>query len=203
LSNAAHKLNRPLAMLRDNPVNRSLIFVQLANGLHGSIQKPWRYKTAAMWLYLASAATAINSIILNRNHRFIDLLVGLSFTQFVDAVFLGLGVEPEGSPDWLADALPALIIDALFVCVLIVLAVRVSSRSRAAAKVALWVYSLDTLLFVIIFVTSIWVRVNRTFHTSGTTIVWQGSTVVVHIVGIFILFHAVRAGSSKVQPIPQ
>jgi hypothetical protein len=90
LSNAVHKLIRPVAMLRDNPVDRSLILVQLANGLHGSIQKPWRYKTAAMWLYVASAATAINSIILNRNHRFIDLLVGLSFTQFVDAAFLGL-----------------------------------------------------------------------------------------------------------------
>jgi hypothetical protein len=158
---------------------------------------------AAMWLYLVAAATAINSIILNRNQRFIDLLVGLSFTQFVDAVFLGLGVEPQGSPYWYVDALPALIIDALFLCALIVLAVKVSHGSRTAAKVGFWAYSLDTLVFVLNFVTSIWVRVNGTFHTSGTTIAWQGSTVIAHIVGIFILFHAVRAGSSKVQTIPQ
>lgn len=177
--------------------------MQLANGIHDSIQKLWRCKAAAMWLYLAAAATAVNSIILNRNHRFIDLLVGLSFTQFVDAAFLGLGVEPEGSPDWLVDALPALVIDALFLCVLIVLAVRVSSGHRVAAKVGLWVYSVDTLVFVIIFVSSIWARMNGTFHTPGATIAWQGSTVVAHIVGIFILFRAVRVGSSKVQTIPQ
>jgi hypothetical protein len=159
-------------------------------------------KTAAIWLYLVAAATLLNSIILNRNGRFIDLLVGLSFTQFVDAVFLGLGVEPQGSPDWLVDALPALMIDALFVCVLIVLAVKVSYGSRAAAKIGLWGYSLDTLVFVLNFVSSVWVTVNGTFHTSGTTIAWQGSTVLAHIVGIFIMFHAVRAGTSKLQAIP-
>lgn len=160
-------------------------------------------KTAATWLYLVAAATAINSIILNRNHRFIDLLAGLSFTQFVDAAFLGLGVEPQGSPDWFADALPALLIDALFACVLIALAVKVSHGSRAAAKVGLWLYSLDTLVFGLIFASNVSATVNGTFHTPATTLTWEGATVVAHIVGIFVMFHAVRADTSKVQTIPQ
>jgi hypothetical protein len=159
-------------------------------------------KTAATWLYLVAAATAINSIILNRNHRFIDLLAGLSFTELVDAAFLGLGVEPQGSPDWFADALPALLIDALFVCVLIALAVKVSHGSRAAAKVGLWLYSLDTLVFGLVFASNV-ATVNGTFHTPATTLTWEGATVVAHIVGIFVMFHAVRADTSKVQTIPQ
>jgi hypothetical protein len=160
-------------------------------------------KTAATWLYLVAAATAINSIILNRNHRFIDLLAGLSFTQFVDAAFLGLGVEPQGSPDWFADALPALLIDALFVCVLIALAVKVSHGSCAAAKVGLWLYSLDTLVFGLVIASNVRATVNGTFHTPATTLTWEGATVVAHIVGIFVMFHAVRADTSKVQTIPQ
>lgn len=160
-------------------------------------------KAAAIWLYLVAAATAVNSIILNRSHRFIDLLVGLSFTQFVDAIFLGVGVEPEGSPDWYVDALPALFIDALFLCVLIVLAVKVFHGGRTAAKAALWFYSLDTAVFGFIFVSSIWVTVNGTFHTPGTAIALQGSTVVAHIVGIFIMFHAVQTGTPKLENIRQ
>jgi len=160
-------------------------------------------KTAAIWLYLVTAATVINSLILNKYHRFIDLLVGLSFTQYVDAMFLGLGVEPEGSPDWYVDALPALIIDALFVSALLVLAVKASHRSRTSVRVALWVYSVDTLVFLFGFVTSIWVRVNGTFYASATAIGRQGLTVVAHIVGIFIMFHAVRVSSPKTQAVPQ
>jgi hypothetical protein len=160
-------------------------------------------KTAAVWLYFVTAATVINSLILNKYHRFIDLLIGLSFTQYVDAAFLGLGVEPDGSPDWYVDALPALIIDALFVLVLLVLALKVFRRSRTSVKIALWIYSADTLIFLFGFVTSIWVTVNGTFHTSVMTIAQQGSTLVAHILGIFIMFHAVRAGSSKLQAVPQ
>jgi hypothetical protein len=44
-------------------------------------------KTAALWLYLVSAATVLNSLILFK-YRFIDLLIGLSFTQFIDAILL-------------------------------------------------------------------------------------------------------------------
>lgn len=154
-------------------------------------------KSAAAWLYLVAAATAVNSIILNRNQRFIDLLVGLSFTQFVDAMFLGFGVEPQGSPDWYVDAVPALIIDALFLCVLVVLAVKIFHGSRIAAKVGLWAYCVDTLVFGLIFVTSIWALVNGSFHAPGTAIAWQGSTVVAHVAGVFILFRALRTGASE------
>jgi hypothetical protein len=170
--------------------------------MHGTIQKLGAERTAAIWLYLVAASTLVNSIILNRNGRFIDLLVGLSFTQFVDAVNLGMSVEPTGSRYWWVDALPALIIDALFLFVLIVLAAKVSYGSRAAAKVGFWAYSLDTFVFGLNFVISIWVRVNGTFHTSGTTIAWQGSTVIAHVVGVFIIFHALRTGTSKSQTIP-
>jgi len=68
--------------------------------MHGTIQKLGAERTAAIWLYLVAASTLVNSIILNRNGRFIDLLVGLSFTQFVDAVNLGMSVEPTGSRYW-------------------------------------------------------------------------------------------------------
>lgn len=148
-------------------------------------------------------ATAANSIILNRNHRFIDFLVCLSFTQFVDAAFLGQGVEPQGSPDWFVDALPALLIDTLFACVLIALAVKVSHGSRAAAKAGLWLYSLDTLVFGLVFALNAMATANGTFHTPATTLTWQSATVVAHIVGIFLMFHTVWADRSKVKTIPQ
>ena len=158
--------------------------------------------TAAIWLYLVAAATLLNSLILNRSQRFIDLLVGLSFTQFVDAMFLGVAIEPQGSPDWWVDALPALIIDALFLCVLLVLAVKVSHGSRAAAKTAFWAYSLDTLVFALIFFSSIWMTVKGTLHASATALAWQGSTVAAHIVGIVIISRALRAGTSGSKAIP-
>jgi hypothetical protein len=129
------------------------------------------------------------------------LLVGLSFTQYVDAMFLGLGVEPEGSPDWYVDALPALIIDAFFVSALLVLAVKASHRSRTSVKVTLWVYSIDTLVFLVGFVTSIWFRVNGTFYASAMVIGRQGLTVVAHILGIFILFHAMRVTRPKIEAV--
>jgi hypothetical protein len=46
-------------------------------------------KAAAAWLYLVAAATLLNSLIMHKCTRFIDLLGGLSFTQFIDAIFVG------------------------------------------------------------------------------------------------------------------
>jgi hypothetical protein len=56
-------------------------------------------KTAALWLYLVAAAAVLNSLILFK-YRFVDLLIGLSFTQFIDAIFLAMQLEPPGAPWW-------------------------------------------------------------------------------------------------------
>ena len=53
-------------------------------------------KAATVWLCLVALATVLNSVILFKYSRFIDFLIGLSFTQFIDAVFVGMHLEPPG-----------------------------------------------------------------------------------------------------------
>ena len=65
--------------------------------MQGFISETAKAKTAAIWLYLVAAATVLNSLILFK-YRFIDLLIGLSFTQFIDAIFVGMQLEPPGAP---------------------------------------------------------------------------------------------------------
>jgi hypothetical protein len=59
-----------------------------------------RAKAAAIWLYLVTVATILNSLILFKYSRFIDLFIGLSFTQFIDAIFVGMQLEPPGASWW-------------------------------------------------------------------------------------------------------
>jgi hypothetical protein len=99
-------------------------------------------KTAALWLYLVAAATVLNSLILFK-YRFIDLLIGLSFTQFIDAIFVGMQLEPPGAPWWYT-ALPGLVLDMPFVILWLVLAVKVSHRRRRATQFSFWLYAIDT-----------------------------------------------------------
>ena len=54
-------------------------------------------RAAAGWLYLVAAATALNSLTVFKYGRFVDLIVGLSFTQLIDAVFVGMALEPRGA----------------------------------------------------------------------------------------------------------
>ncbi len=83
-----------------------------------------KVKVAAVWLCLVALATVLNSLILFKYSRFVDFLIGLSFTQFIDAVFVGMQLEPPGSPWWVT-ALPALVLDLPFVSLLLVLAAKV------------------------------------------------------------------------------
>jgi hypothetical protein len=144
-------------------------------------------KAATIWLCLVALATALNSIILFKYSRFIDLLIGLSFTQFIDAVFVGMHLEPPGV-SWLATALPAWVLDLPFVALLLVLATKVSHRRVRATKVSFWLYAIDTFVVVLSFAASLAV-----FHANVRQLEWQGLTLILHTVGLFILFRAWRA----------
>jgi hypothetical protein len=146
-----------------------------------------RAKTAAIWLCLVAVATILNSLILFKYSRFIDLLIGLSFTQFIDAIFVGMQLEPPGAPWWYT-AGPAFMLDMPFVLALLVLAVKVSHRRYRAAQVSFWLYAIDTLVITVSFTASIAV-----FHTPVRPLAWQSLTLIVHAVGLLILSRARRA----------
>lgn len=144
----------------------------------------WR-KAASIWLCIAALATILNSLILFKYSRFIDLFVGLSFTQFIDAIFVGMQLEPPGAP-WEWTALPALVLDTPFVIVMLVLAVKVFHRKHRAANIAFWLYALDTLVVAITFGLSIGI------HSAARQLMWQSATLLAHTVGLLILFRAGR-----------
>jgi hypothetical protein len=119
--------------------------------------------------------------------RFIDLLIGLSFTQFIDAIFVGMQLEPPGAPWWYT-ALPALVLDIPIVYVLLLLAAKVARRSRRATQVSFWLYAIDTLVITLSFAASI-----SMFHLPIRALGWQGLTLIVHAIGLLILFRTWRA----------
>ena len=149
-----------------------------------------RAKAAAMWLCFVAVATVLNSLILFKYARFIDLFIGLSFTQFIDAIFVGMQLEPPGAPWWYT-TLPALMLDMPFVLVLLLLAVKVAQRRRRATQVSLWLYATDTLVITLSFAASI-----AMFHSPIRPIAWQSLTLVVHGVGLLILSRAWRSSVS-------
>jgi hypothetical protein len=142
-------------------------------------------KTAALWLYLVAAATVLNSLILFK-YRFVDLLVGLSFTQFIDAIFVGMQLEPPGAPWWYT-ALPALVLDMPFVILLLALAVKVARRRRRAIRFSFWLYAIDTLIVTLSLAASIAI-----FHSPLRPLAWQSLSLLAHGVGLLILFRALR-----------
>jgi hypothetical protein len=142
-------------------------------------------RTVTIWLYLVAAATVLNSLILFKYSRFIDLLIGLSFTQFIDAVFVGMQLEPPGAPWWWT-ALPAWVLDVPFVLLLLILAVKVSHRRVRATQVSFWIYAFDTLIFTFI------LAETAIFHAAIRPLVWQSLTLIVHTVGLYLLFRAWR-----------
>jgi hypothetical protein len=139
-------------------------------------------------------ATVLNSLILFKYSRFIDLFIGLSFTQFIDAIFVGMQLEPPGSPWWYT-ALPALVFDMPFVLVLLVLAVKVSHRRQRATRASFWLYAIDTLVIALSFAASIAI-----FHSPVRPLAWQSLTLIVHAVGLVILFRARQASVSAQIP---
>jgi len=147
---------------------------------------------AAAWLYVVAAATLLNSLLIHKYTRFIDLLVGLSFTQFIDAVFVGQRLEPPGSPYWWVDALPALLLDMLFIFLLLILAVKVSHGRYRAAQVGFWLYAIDTVVFALILAASLAI-----FHVGLRQLGLGGLTVGAHAVGLFILFRAWRVAAAE------
>ena len=144
-------------------------------------------KGATIWLCLVALATVLNSVILFKYSRFVDFLLGLSFTQFIDAAFVGMQLEPPGAP-WLATALPAWVLDLPFVLLLLVLATKASRRRIRATQVSFWLYAIDTFVIVLSFAASLAV-----FHAAVRQLAWQGLTLTLHTVGLFILFLAWRA----------
>jgi hypothetical protein len=146
-----------------------------------------RAKVAAIWLCFVAVATILNSLILFKYSRFIDLFIGLSFTQFIDAIFVGMQLEPPGAPWWYT-ALPALVLDMPFVLVLLLLAVKVARRRRRATQVSFWLYASDTLVIALSFAASI-----AMFHSPVRRLAWQSLTLIVHAVGLLILSRAWRA----------
>lgn len=153
-----------------------------------------RPKAAAVWLCLVAVATVLNSLILFKYSRFIDLFIGLSFTQFIDAIFVGLRLEPAGAPWWYT-ALPAFVLDMPFVLVLLVLAVKVSHRRQRASQVSFWLYAIDTLIVALSFAASIAI-----FHSPVRPLAWQGVTLIVHAIGLLILSRARQASVSAEIP---
>lgn len=146
---------------------------------------------AAIWLYLVASATALNSVILFKYSRFIDLFIGLSFTQFIDAIFVGLKLEPRGAPWWWT-ALPAWVLDMPFVLAVLllavlVLAVKVSRRRYRAIQVALWLYAIDTLVIFLSLAGSV-----TMLHSPIRELARQSVALMVHAVGLLILFRARR-----------
>ncbi len=139
-------------------------------------------KAATIWLCLVALATVLNSVILFKYSRFIDFRIGLSFTQFIDAVFVGMQLEPPGAP-WFATALPSWVLDLPFVLLLLVLARKVSHRRVRATQVSFWLYAIDTFVFVLSFTASLAV-----FHAAVRQLAWQGLSLILHTVGLFILF---------------
>ena len=150
-------------------------------------------KTAALWLYLVSAATVLNSLILFK-YRFIDLLIGLSFTQYIDAIFVGMQLEPPGAPWWYT-AYPALVLDMPFVGLLLVLAVKVSRRRRGATRFSFWLYAIDTLVVTLNFAASIAI-----FHSPLRPLAWQSLTLIAHGVGLVVLFRALQGSVAAQTP---
>jgi hypothetical protein len=146
-----------------------------------------RARAAAIWLCFVAVATILNSLILFKYSRFIDLFIGLSFTQFIDAIFVGMQLEPPGAP-WLYTALPALLLDLPFVLALAILAVKVARRRPRATQVSFWLYAIDTLIIALSFAASI-----TMFHSPIGPLAWQGLTLVAHAVGLLILSRAWRA----------
>ena len=145
-------------------------------------------KTAALWLYLVFASTVLNSLILFK-YRFIDLLIGLSFTQYIDAIFVGMQLEPPGAPWWYT-AYPALVLDMPFVGLLLVLAVKVSRRRRGATRFSFWRYLIDTLVVTLNFAASIAI-----FHSPLRPLAWQSLTLIAHGVGLVVLSAHCKAQS--------
>ena len=144
-----------------------------------------RAGAAAGWLYLVAAATALNSLILFKFGRFVDLIAGLSFTQLIDAVFVGMALEPKGAP-WLWTALPALMFDVPLIILLLLLAVKTSHRRKRATQVSFWFYAIDTFVFLLMF------AANLLLHGPPRALIFSGLTLAGHIVGLFVLFRAWR-----------
>jgi len=149
-----------------------------------------RAKAAAIWLCLVAVATVLNSLILFKYSRFIDLFIGLSFTQFIDAIFVGMRLEPPGAPWWYT-ALPAFLLDTPFVLVLLVLAAKVWHRRSRATQVSFWLCAIDPVVITLSFAASIAI-----FHSTVRPLAWQSLTLIVHAVGLLILFQARRASVS-------
>jgi hypothetical protein len=156
-----------------------------------------KIKTAAAWLWLVAAATLLNSVILYKYMRFIDLLIGFSFTQLIDAAFLGMQLEPQSSRWWI-DALP---LDAIFVLSLLLLAAGVSRRNQRATLISLCVYSIDTSLFALSFGWSFFAMARGNFHAARMALVWQVSTLIAHTLGVLIILRAWR--TIKEMPVAQ
>jgi hypothetical protein len=142
-------------------------------------------RAAAGWLYLVAAATAINSLAVFKYGRFVDLIVGLSFTQLIDAMFVGMSLEPKGA-QWLWNAGPALMFDIPIVLLLLVLAFKVSRHRKRAAQFSFWLYAADTFVFLLMFAASV------PSHARLRMLVLPGLAIVGHTVGLFILHRAWR-----------
>jgi hypothetical protein len=156
---------------------------------------PTNVRIAVFWLYLVAAATLLNSILLQLFSHFVDLFAGLWLTEANDALWVGMrSVEPPGVfPSFEIGA--ALVIDVLIVLVLLKLARKMSNGSRAAVIISLCVYLADTALFAYD------VRVSVRSHVPVVSLAWQALTVLVHIVGILILYRAWMTLRGKSRPL--
>jgi hypothetical protein len=138
-----------------------------------------------MWLCLVAAATVLNSLILFKYSHFVDLFIGLSLTPFIDAIFVGMQLEPPGAPWWYT-AFPALVLDAPFVLVVLVLALKVSRGRRRATQVAFWLYAIDTFIIALSLLASV-----TMFHSPIQPIAF--AALIGHAIGLLILSRARRA----------
>jgi len=140
-------------------------------------------RVAGFWFSIVAASTLLNSLLLQTFSRFLGLPTGLTLTLVNDAIFVALrGVEPQALASLLG-----LIVDALVVCLFLILARKTFRNSRGAVAAGLAIYVIDTAVFLM------FSAVGALGEIPLRDVLLQALTLVVHVVGCVLLFRGWRS----------
>ena len=148
-------------------------------------------KVAGIWLSIVAATTLLNSVLLQAFSRFLGLPTGLSLTIVNDAIFVGLRSAASESRFVI---ILALIVDALVVCLFLILARKTFRKSRGAVAAGLIIYVIDTAVFLV------FSAVTTLGEIPLRDALWQALTLVVHVLGCLLLFRGWRSLSAARVP---